>query len=246
MEDMERYGDYNEVDEAPSGKKNPVFLIIKILIALVCIAVVGFIAVRIFMFNYYPDSMKNLYYTDALSEYYEEKGGEITVNTQQNDLKYDDPAEGNFFFDYLIFVPDADHIQMSVRYNVSLMESIKEKYGVTLDPNAKPEDIFEFTLVRTRDGYTDPDESDEKVSVPVQEVGTLGAIFSESHFMYRYCRVAFDGVDFGLDEGETPVGWFRLDIRIKGVEMEKPYSINVYAYQYGIEEYHLSSAEVPQ
>ena len=32
MEDIERYGDYNEIDEAPGGDKNHVALILKILI----------------------------------------------------------------------------------------------------------------------------------------------------------------------------------------------------------------------
>lgn len=245
MDDMERYGDYNEIDESPDGKKNPVFLVIKILIALVCIFVIGVIGFRIFVFNYYPDSMKVLGYTDALERYYNECGGDMAVKTQNNNVKYDDPEDGNFFFDYLVFVPDADHIQFSVRYNTSLIESIKEKYGIELDAEAAPDELFDFRLVRTQDGYVDPEDADSNAEVPVQEVGTLTVIGTESAYMYRYVRLAFDGVDFGLDDGETPVGWFRLEVTIKGVEMEEPYMIAVYADMYGSEDYKLSEREVP-
>ena len=54
MEDIERYGDYNEVDEAPGGKGNIVFLIIKVLVAVATVAVIGVLGFRIYFFNYYP------------------------------------------------------------------------------------------------------------------------------------------------------------------------------------------------
>ena len=50
MEDMEHYGDYNEVDEAPS--KNPVTTVLKVVLAAVCFLVIGFLAFRIIIFNY--------------------------------------------------------------------------------------------------------------------------------------------------------------------------------------------------
>ena len=49
MEDMERYGDYNETDEEP-GRKSPVGIIIKILIAVVCLAVIGVVGGLIISF----------------------------------------------------------------------------------------------------------------------------------------------------------------------------------------------------
>ena len=39
MEDIERYGDYDEIDEEPSGDKSNLGLIIKILIISLCLLV---------------------------------------------------------------------------------------------------------------------------------------------------------------------------------------------------------------
>ena len=51
MEDMERYADYNEYEDDEPRKKSPVGLILKILIAAVCISVAGILAFRIIIFN---------------------------------------------------------------------------------------------------------------------------------------------------------------------------------------------------
>ncbi len=244
MEDLERYGDYNEIDEAP-GKGNPVIRILKFLVLAVCVLVIGVLVFRIFLFNSYPGEMKSLVFTPALEEYYNSQNGEIKLFTQSTEVKYDDPKEGNFFFDCLIVVPEADHLQVAIRYNTSLMESIEKEYGIVLDPDSDPADIFEFTLVKTKPGYVAP-ESGKNEAVPVEPVGTLVSATGAKSLMYRYCKVAFDGVDFGLDEGEESVAWFRLDITVKGAKMKKPYSLPVYQQVLELEERPLASAEVPK
>ena len=246
MEDLERYGDYNEVDEEPGEKRGVVGIILKILIAVVCLAVVGVVGFRIFIFNYYPESVSGIIYSDALRDYYEEKGGELDAFTQPPDIMYDDPAEGNFFFDKLVFIPGSDHLQVTVRYNTSLMTAIKEKYGVVLDPDADPMELFDFKLVKTKSDYTPPSDGTVE-SVPVETVATPSVSATDESFMYRYVRLAFDGVDFGLDEGEEPVAWLRLDITVKAAEgVNKTFSLPVYNYNLEAIEYNASASEVPQ
>ena len=242
MEDMERYGDYNDTDDEPSGR-GPAGIIIKVIAALVLVAVIGVMGFRITIFNNYPTSVSRIVWTDALAEHYTATGGEIGALTQSTRLSYDDPKEGNFFFGELIIVPEAEYLVVTVRYNTSLMESIKAKYKLELDPDSDPFDIFDFKLVRTASGYVAPEDGTTE-TVPTEEVGTIGATVSESQMMYRYARIAFDGVDFGLGEGETPVGWYRLEIMIKGVDM-KPYTLPVYNYGLGLEEYKMAKSEVP-
>ena len=207
MEDMERYGDYNEIDEAPGGGKNPVILVIKILIGLVCLLVVGLLGFRMFVFNYYPKEMKQIYFTDSLSAYYSEKGGDIYAETQKLRYKYDDAEEGNFFADNLILVREAGQLQLSVRYNKNLLDKLSEKYGREIDPTSD----FIFSLARTKDGYNDGDGE-----LVTEEIGTLQAKIFDQSQMYGYFKLAFDGVDFRLDEGEEPVAWIRIEIRIAG------------------------------
>lgn len=243
MEDMERYGDYNEVDEEPGGR-SIVGIVLKILIAVIIVSVIGVLAFRITVFNNYPAEVSEIIWTDNLKAFYDATGGDIDAKYQSTRLSYDDPKEGNFFFGELVIVPGADHLQVTVRYNTSLMASIKNTYGIELDPDADPFDIFEFTLVRTASGYT-PEDGENAESFPTEAVGTLGATKSASNMMYRYARVAFDGVDFGFDEGETPVGWYRLEVRIKGSDAP-PYLLPVYSTNLELKDYELGRGERPE
>ena len=81
MDDMERYGDYNEIDEPP--RKSPVLLTLKIIAFVLIFSVVGILAVRLIMFNYYPENMKTLYFNDALTAFYNERDGDIGAKTQK-------------------------------------------------------------------------------------------------------------------------------------------------------------------
>ena len=229
MSDYERYGDYNDYDEAPkgSGKVAIVARIIQILIAVFLILVIGLVIARIILFNFYPSTVTNVLYTDALSAY-RDKNGTADLMTQQNEILYDDADEGNFFFDKLVCSPNADHLQVAFKYNVSLIKAINEEYKTNFDPNADPTELFDIKLVKTRDGF----EGSGKVEV--ESVGTMTGVVTDSLMMYKYVKVAFDGVDFGLDEGETPVGWFRLDITPRDIEVEEPYSLAVYIKATGL------------
>lgn len=234
MDDLERYADYNDYEDDEPKKKSPVGLILKILVAVVCLAVVFVLAFRIIIFNNYPDSMKKLYFDDALTSYYNEVGGDIGALTQNLRAEYDDPDEGNFFCDNLIVIPEINQIQVSVRYNTSLMQSIKEKYGVELDADA--ENLFDYKL------SVIPLSKNDGTAIPT---GTLSAVKTDKMLMYRYNKLVFNGVDLTLD-GEDEV-WIRLEITVKGIEMEKPYMILIYedTADAKFEEYKLSSGEKP-
>jgi hypothetical protein len=235
MEDLERYADYNDTDDDLPREKSAVGLILKILIAVVCISVVGFFAFRVILFNYYPDKVENIYFNEKLTDFYNANGGKIGAFTQGMRAQYDDPDEGNFFADNLIIIPDINQLQVSVRYNTSLIEVIKEKYKIELNPDA--EDNFEFSLwfIPFYEGST-----------PVQ-MATLSNELTDSKLMYRYYKLVFD--DVVLEKEGTEEFWIALQIRIKGVEMKEPYQILIYenTKEYSkTEEYKLSSKESPR
>ena len=215
MSDYERYGDYNEIEEDAPKSNNPVMLILKILTAVICIGVVGFLAFRLFIFNSYPDSVKGLYVNDELAAHYAEVGDEIRIKTQSLRYPYDNEDEGNFFCSNLIVIPEINQLQITARFNVSLMDSIKEKYGVELNPDA--ENLFTFKLSVI--------PLSVEGSAPIS-TGTLSVSESDKLMMYRYYKLVFDDVDFSI-EGEEEI-WIRLEIFINGVEMENPYMILVY------------------
>ena len=234
MEDFERYGDYNEYEDDVPKSKSPVGLILKILVLVVCFSVVAVLGFRVALFNYYPDGIKEIYFNDKLSAYYNETDGNIGAKTQGLRAEYDDPDEGNFFCSNLIVIPEINQLQISARFNVSLMESIKEKYGVELDPDA--ENLFSFSLSVI--------PLSEEGSTPIK-TGTLSVVESDKLMMYRYYKLVFDDVDFEI-EGEEEI-WIRLEITINGVEMEEPYMVLIYedTEDSTFKSYKLSSGERP-
>ena len=128
MSDYERYSDYNDYEDDEPRGKSKIGLVLKLLVGIVIVSVVGLIAFRIIIFNSYPDSVKNIYFNDKLTSYYNEKDGDIGALTQSMRAEYDDPDEGNFFAGNLIVIPGIDQLQVSLRYNTSLMAEIEKKY----------------------------------------------------------------------------------------------------------------------
>ena len=235
MDDMERYGDYNEIDEPPRGK-SAASLVIKIAIAILCIFVVGFMAFRIFLFNYYPPAMKNIYFNDTLTAFYDETDGNIGAQTQEIRFPYDHQDKGRFFSDHLIVIREAGQLQITLRYNQSLISSLEEEYGVKLEGD----DIFTFVLARDpRDNETDGAES--------EVVGTLTVNETESVMLYTYHKLVFDGIDFG-SETEPEVEWLRVEVYINGITLKDPINLLVYENNdaYSIfKDYTLSDKERP-
>ena len=234
MSDFERYGDYNEYDDDGTGKKtNIVGLLLKLIIALACISVATVLGLRIFLFNYYPDEMKRIYYTEALSEYYRANGGDMNALKQEYPYMYDDKDEGNFFGANVIVFRETGALQLSVRYNKSVFEKFKEKYGV----NVTHEDLI-FTL----------EANGGDSGTIAKSVGTLEYCGYDELMMYGYNKLCFEGIDFG--EGDTAVEWLRVSITLNGVDIgDDQYLIPVYhnhAEYHKFDEYTPARDEVPQ
>lgn len=212
MEDMERYGDYTEYEEDIPKSKSKFVLIMKILIGFVCVSVIGVLAFRIILFNTYPGSMEDIYFTDNLTAYYESCHGEIGAKTQMIRYPYDDPDRGNFFAGNLIIIEGAGEIQFSVRYNLSTLETIEAQYGLK-DLSSEDEDLFSFRLVASKLDTADGKYKEVVIADEPSYVGT------DSRVMYRYFKLAFDGIDF-----ENPPVWIRVEIFVKGHE-DKPFGM---------------------
>ena len=236
MEDLERYGDYNDSDDDIPRKKSRVGLVLKILVGVVCLSVIGVIAFRLVLFNSYPASIKNIYFNDKLIAFYNEENGDIGAKTQELRSPYDNPDEGNFFCDNLILIPEIDQLQVSVRFNLSLIENLEKEYGVKLD--ADSEDFLEFRLVKNP-----IDENSEP-----RVVGSLTYENTDAKFMYKYYKLVFDGVDLGIGENEEPAKWIRLEITVNGIDKDEPFMVLIYENNdvYSeLDDYKLSNKEKP-
>ncbi len=203
MEDMERYGDYNEIDTPPGrGGK---LLVLKIIAGLVCLSVVGLLIFRIVMANYYPDFAKEIYFDSTLVAYYNERGGDIGALTQNIRSEYDDPDEGNIFCDHLIVIRGAGQLQIAVKFNKSVEENITKKLGFS--PDTLSGTAFTFRLVRDNPAAEKADEFD-----PRCVLGTLSVKKFDTGMQYGYYKLAFNGVDFdGEAFGGAAPSWIRLE-----------------------------------
>ena len=208
MDDMERYGDYNEVDEVPLHR-SPLGTVLRVLVAIVIFVVVGILGFRIVLFDYYPPSIKNLYFNDTLAAYYEKTGGEIGAKTQHIRFPYDDSESGLFFSDHLVVIDGAGQLQLSLRLNVATVDAIEEKYGLK-NLSRENLDYLSFRLT----------DNEGRV------LGEGGAVAGESLAMYRYLRLVFDGVDtFDREDGGQKSAWIRLEVFVKGASGDEPFAM---------------------
>ena len=233
MDDMERYGDYNEVDEPP--RKSPVLLTIKIVALVLIFSVVGLLAVRLIMFNYYPDSMTKLYFNDKLTAFYNEKNGDIGAKTQKLKAPYDDETEANFFCSNLILIPELGQLQITLRYNNSFLNKISEELSLT-EEQLRAEDLLSFRL-----NSLDFDVEGSNVIVEAPSVSIRDEVG-----MYTYYKLVFDGVDLSKNSAGD---WTRLEVFVKGQKGADPYGM-VLVYDrteefYRIKDYSLSGGEAP-
>ena len=233
MDDMERYGDYNEVDEPP--RKSPVLLTLKIIALVIIFSVVGLLAVRLIMFNHYPKSMKTIYFNDTLTAFYNEHKGDIGAKTQKLKAPYDDEKEGNFLCNHLILIPELGQLQITLRYNNSLLNKLAAELSLT-PKQLEAEDLLSFSL----------ESLDFEVEGSSETVGTPSVIKREKVGMYTYYKLVFDGVDLSRD---AACDWTVLNVFVKGQTDTEPYGkILIYdrtEKYYSIKDYTLSRGEVP-
>ncbi len=243
MDDLERYGDYNEVDEVP-GHRSVLGRVLRVLVAIVILFVVGFLGFRLVLFDYYPPSIKNVYFNETLTAYYKETNGAIGAKTQRIRFPYDDSSKGYFFSDHLVVVDGADQLQVSLRLNVSTIDAIEEKYGLEGLSREKL-DYLSFRLI---DMVEDENDGEDKVRVLSE-----GKVVAEERLMmYRYLRLAFDGVDlFEREDGTYPSAWMRVEIYVEGATDDAPFSTTNAVYENNAEynlfkDYALSRKERPE
>ena len=205
MEDLERYSDDNDLEEDyDAGRRSGFAIFVKILVFVCCFLVVGVIGYRIYLSEYTPPEMKNLVYTESVKAHHLATGGKISAKTQNLRFSYDDEDRGTFFAEHLILIPEIDHLQITLRYNASTLPVLESTYETE---GLAERDAKEFLSFRLTDNY-------ERVyeGLVYEETGEMA--------MYRYFKLAFDGVD--LDPEENAPEWIRLEIFFEG--QEEPFS----------------------
>ncbi len=232
MSDYERYGDYNnDPDEQRGPARSRVTIVLAAFIGFLAFCLMfgtcGFLAYRMIASGYYPESMKTIHYTEALTSY--ATGREIYAETQGIRVPFADelilsgddgqlvqsPSRFGFYYaDNLILVRDGGSLQLSVRINKNDIENIAAEFGLT-DFAFSP-DAFSFRLYDNKNVSEDKalvgGDKDYKLDMGKGGVYTPTYVTTESHGMYHYVKLCFDGVDF------RDVKWMRLDIIPQGAD----------------------------
>ena len=103
----------------------------------------GLLFFRFWLNGYYPAAVRTLIPTEPLRAAMAE-GGTLDAATQKLRVSYDDPNEGRFFAGQMVFSKETGSLQVTVRWNRSTLDLLKEEYGDAFDPEA--DTLFRYRL----------------------------------------------------------------------------------------------------
>ncbi len=185
--------------------------IVKITILFLIFGVAAAFIFRFWLGSYYPEPMRRLLPTEPLREAY--AAGELEVKAQDIRISYEDPEEGLFFAAHTLAAPSTGSLQVTVRYNRSSLTALSGRYGDAFDPEAETPFFYRIFCCTDANG-----SGTELVGTEHSPVATLSDRFA----MYRYERLAFEGLSF------AGVYWIRLDIYRAGAEAPEG---SIYIYE---------------
>ena len=207
---------------------------VKVLFYLFVIIVNAIMLWRV-LFSGDPAKIQRLTVNDSLREAYED--GQLLLETQEQRTL---TSNGLFAVRQCIFIPEANQIQIVVRYNNSTLRKLAQDYGLESVPE-KAEELFDVSIVKTIDktpmditDNTDPEALSEERYHPTGEPETA------YKRLYSYRRYVFENVS-----REDAVGMF-VDVYYKGdVNYEKdPYgALCIYEDGAPMEEVKLTGAD---
>lgn len=162
------------------------------LVAFVCI----FLLWRVFSRGT-PKELELLSVNEKIYDSYVENGGELEYFRQEHLTL---TSDGLFGVTDCIFIPDANQIQLVVRYNNSTLRALTEKYGLEAVPD-REKNVFDVTLLLQTD-LTPDNDTDNGGNIPeaVEYTRWHGKVYlSESKNLYNFRRIVFD-LDESVDE----------------------------------------------
>ncbi|MBQ8141362.1 MAG: hypothetical protein IJ038_06695 [Clostridia bacterium] len=177
-----------------------------LLVAFVC----GFLLWRIFSSSN-PKEMTALSVNDDIYEAYCESGEELYMFTQeQNTVTRAEHNAGYFSITNAVFIPEANQIQIVLRYNNSTIRSLTEDYELSETP-PREEDLFDISLFFSVD--LTPENTDDNATISNEGTRTFRCsstqVLSSEKNLYNYRKFVFDLDECGEDIDEL-IGSGRL------------------------------------
>lgn len=177
--------------------------LIKFLFTLMVAFVCGFLLWRVFSSGD-PKSMKTISVNDSIHNAYEQAEEELYIFRQeQNSTTRADHNAGYFSITNAVFIPEANQIQVVLRYNNSTIKSLVKDKSLSATP-AKEGDLFDVNLFFSVD--LTPDNKDDNAIISESGTRTFRCsstlVAKDEATLYNYRKFVFDLNGTGEDLAE--------------------------------------------
>lgn len=169
--------------------------ILHMLFALLIFAVCGLLCWRVFISSIPPAQMKRLATNENLAAAYAAHGDDLPLYTQeQATVTRGEKNYGYFGITRCTFIPDAEQVQVVLRYNNSTLKSMQADFSLPQRP-PKGVEIFDVTLLKMVDltPSVTEDNTDGSPNIEKQRIAPTGAPVIDTTALYTYCIYTFDG-----------------------------------------------------
>ena len=165
------------------------------LIVLLVLAINAVLVWRVFFSAQTPKAIATLQANEVLVSAYEEQGNSLTLRYQ--DQASITRAEGNYGYfsvTQCVFIPEAQQVQIVVRYNNSTIRHLAEDFTLAEVPE-RENHLFDVTLVKTTD--LTPNDSTDNTSIEAlssTRYAPNADYLCDYTALYTYYRYTFDNV----------------------------------------------------
>ena len=177
-------------------------LFFKFLVMVVVLLVVGTFLWR-FTVSRVPSELLVLSPNEALGEAYEKHGEDLPLLLQeQNTTTRAEKNYGYFTACDTVFIPEADQLQILIRYNDSTLEATEKDYGLAEGSLSSEEDWYDITLLvmvdKTPENTEDnllKDLGNHRDSIGFVRLQPTEVSAAAHSGLHSYRRLIFDGID---------------------------------------------------
>ena len=172
--------------------------VVKWSISLLLCVICGILLWRVFSAGD-PKEVKYLVGNEALYEAYDEHGKDLVLQYQMQDtITLAEYNRGYFSVTQYVFIPEAKQVQLVFRYNNSTIKHLAQDYKLAEIPD-KSEELFDLTLVTTKDLTPDNREDNESNdALAIERYYPSTATRTETS-LYTYYRFVFDNIEVTPD-----------------------------------------------
>lgn len=152
--------------------------------------IIALVLWRVIFSGRVPKNMMTITANDAVCGAYED--GLLEIFTQDcAPVNMGSETAGYFWVCQALFIPEANQVQVLVRYNNSTLEHIAEDFGLGDNIPARGDDVIDVTLAV----WVDPDPTNETTTDrELTRIQPTGEELVDQTAMYNYRRYVFDGV----------------------------------------------------